>query len=61
MANLKAKTVIGFINTTLKGNSLVFGSTSEEKAKRIINAILLFEDIKIHKEVKEYCKKHYNY
>lgn len=57
----KARQVVGFINTTLKGNRIVFGGTTEDKAHAIIKAILIGVDLKVSIEVKAYCSEHYNY
>ena len=57
------KQIIGLINQTLKNNSIVFGSTSEQKAHRIIAALLSAEklDGKTKIAVNKYCTIHYNY
>lgn len=58
----QAKTIIGFINTTLKGQRIVFGEITEERTRKIINAIIgdLPAFSETTNEVVEYCKKHYN-
>lgn len=59
----KSKTIVGFINTTLKGQRIVFGEITEHRAHKIIAAII--GDIAAFsneaKEVEQYCKIHYNY
>lgn len=58
-----AKTIIGFINSTLKGYKLVLGDLNEKRAHKIISSII--GDMQIHdqttKDVLKYLKETYNY
>jgi len=59
---MQAKTIIGFINETLKGQRLVFGEVTAHRAKQIIRAIIgdLPAFSPVTQEVIDYCEKHYN-
>lgn len=58
-----SKTIIGFINTTIKGYKHVFGEITEERAHKIITSII--GDMRygdpVTNEVIEKMKEFYNY
>lgn len=60
---ITSKGKIGLINSTIKGLRIVQKEeATEEQAHKIIDAVLLKSIItKENSEIKEYCKKHYNY
>lgn len=61
---MNAKTIIGFINETLKGQRIVFGKqVTEERAEKIIFAIIgeLEYKSEVTQEVLKYCRENYGY
>ena len=58
-----SKTIIGFINTTLKGYNMTIGNLDEERTHKIISAII--GDLKVNdkttKEVILKMNEFYNY
>lgn len=61
---MNAKQIIGFINTTIKGQRIVFNKPIDsEQAKKIIDTIIQnnIPSYECYKEVVDYCMLHYDY
>jgi hypothetical protein len=59
----KSNQIIGFINSTIKGFSLIVEPCTEERAQKIIMSIVsaMSYNDPVTKEVVSYCKQHYNF